>query len=271
MSGVDPATIVRTTNIQMVSGSVASLDDPSKIILSRNVARAHDWQAGDTISVLFNKSGRQTFTIGGVYETNEFLNDYAISLDAYDRNFTGLLDSIVFVTAADAVPIERARTAIAAVARNYPNVEIHNQAQFKQQSIDQVNQILVLVFVLLLLAIIISLFGIVNTLSLSIYERVHEIGLLRAVGMSRVQVRRMIRVEAVIIAVLGAVLGIVIGLVFGWVMQRSLSDVGIDRFAVPYGQLVVFIVASAILGVGAAVFPARRAARLDVLAAIAYE
>jgi putative ABC transport system permease protein len=89
--------------------------------------------------------------------------------------------------------------------------------------------------------------------------------------MSRVQVRRMIRVEAVIIAVLGAVLGIVIGLVFGWVMQRSLSDVGIDRFAVPYGQLVVFIVASAILGVGAAVFPARRAARLDVLAAIAYE
>jgi putative ABC transport system permease protein len=271
MSGVDPATIVRTTNIQMVSGSVASLDDPSKIILSRNVARAHDWQAGDTISVLFNKSGRQTFTIGGVYETNEFLNDYAISLDAYDRNFTGLLDSIVFVTAADAVPIERARTAIAAVARNYPNVEIHNQAQFKQQSIDQVNQILVLVFVLLLLAIIISLFGIVNTLSLSIYERVHEIGLLRAVGMSRVQVRRMIRIEAVIIAVLGAVLGIVIGLVFGWVMQRSLSDVGIDRFAVPYGQLVVFIVASAILGVGAAVFPARRAARLDVLAAIAYE
>jgi putative ABC transport system permease protein len=271
LSGVDPATIVRTTNIQMVSGSVASLDNPSTIILSRNVARSHGWQTGDTISVLFNKSGRQTFTIGGVYETNEFLNDYAVSLDAYDRNFTGLLDSIVFVTAADGVRIDRARDAIAAVARNYPNVDVHNQAEFKQQSIDQVNQILVLVFVLLLLAVIISLFGIVNTLSLSIYERVHEIGLLRAVGMSRVQVRRMIRVEAVIIAVLGAVLGIVIGLVFGWVMQRSLSDVGIDRFAVPYGQLVAFILAAAILGVGAAIFPARRAARLDVLAAIAYE
>jgi putative ABC transport system permease protein len=177
----------------------------------------------------------------------------------------------VFVTAADGVPIDRARDAIVAVARNYPNVDVHNQAEFKQQSIDQVNQILVLVFVLLLLAVIISLFGIVNTLSLSIYERVHEIGLLRAVGMSRAQVRRMIRVEAVIIAVLGAVLGVVIGVVFGWVMQRSLSDVGIDRFAVPYGQLVVFIIAAAILGVGAAVSPARRAARLDVLAAIAYE
>jgi putative ABC transport system permease protein len=271
MSGIDPATIVQTANIEMVSGSVASLDDPSAIIVSRNVAQAHGWHAGDRLPVLFNKTGRQTFTIGGVYETNQFLNDYAISLDAYDRNFTGLLDSIVFVKAGEGVPVERARAAIDDVARDYPNVEVHDQAEFKQQSIDQVNQILILVFVLLALAIFISLFGIVNTLSLSIYERVHEIGLLRAVGMTRAQVRRMIRVEAVIIAVLGALLGVVVGVVFGWVMQRSLSDLGIERFAIPFGQLVFFVVAAAILGVGAAVFPARRAARLDVLSAIAYE
>jgi putative ABC transport system permease protein len=271
LSGIDPATIVQTTNIEMISGSVSSLHDPSKIIVSQNVAQANDWHTGNTLPVLFNKTGRRSFAIGGVYRTNEFLNDYAISLDAYDRNFTGLLDSTVFVKASEGVPIDRARAAIEQVARDYPNVEVHDQAQFKQQSIDQVNQILALVFVLLALAILISLFGIVNTLSLSIYERVHEIGLLRAVGMSRAQVRGMIRVEAVIIAVLGAVLGIAIGVLFGWVMQRALTDVGIDRFAVPVGQLIAFVVAAAILGVLAAVFPARRAARLDVLAAIAYE
>jgi putative ABC transport system permease protein len=131
--------------------------------------------------------------------------------------------------------------------------------------------VLAIVFVLLLLAIVISLFGIVNTLSLSIHERVHEIGLLRAVGMSRTQVRRMIRVEAVIIAVLGAVLGVVIGVLFGWAMQQALADLGVGTLALPFGQIAVFLVLAALAGVLAAVWPARRAARLDVLSAIAYE
>jgi putative ABC transport system permease protein len=119
--------------------------------------------------------------------------------------------------------------------------------------------------------VFISFFGIVNTLGLSIYERVRELGLLRAIGMSRRQVKRMVRVEAVIIAILGAVLGLVVGILFGWAMQQALSDVGIDRLAIPGGQLVFFLIAAALLGVVAAIWPARRAAKLNILEAIAYE
>jgi putative ABC transport system permease protein len=127
------------------------------------------------------------------------------------------------------------------------------------------------VFVLLFLSIIISGFGILATLWLSVFERLRELGLLRAVGMARVQVKRMIRVEAVIVAILGAILGLVIGVVFAWSLQRSLSDLGITELSVPVGQLLVLVVIAALIGVVAAILPARRAARLNVLDAIAYE
>jgi putative ABC transport system permease protein len=271
LSGVDPATIGEVTNLEMGSGSLASLDDPSAILVSRNVAQPNGWRVGQRIDVLFARTGKSSFTIGGIYATNPFLNDYAISLGAYDRNFAGLLDSILFVKVGEGGSVGDARRAIDGVLTDYPNVQVNDQTEFKQQSIDQIDQILAIVIVLLLLAIVISLFGIVNTLSLSIYERVHEIGLLRAVGMTRTQVRGMIRVEAVIIAVLGATFGVVIGVAFGWAMQQALSGLGIDRLAVPWGQLLMFLVLAALAGVLAAVWPARRAARLDVLSAIAYE
>jgi putative ABC transport system permease protein len=271
LTGVDPATIADVTNIAMRSGSVASLADPSAILVSRGAAQSNGWHVGTRIDVLFARTGKQPFTIGGIFATNQLLNDYAISLDAYDANFAQLLDTAVFLKAAPGTSLERARATLDRVTRDFPNVEVHDQAQFKQESVDQVNQVLTIVFVLLLLAIVISLFGIVNTLSLSIYERIHEIGLLRAVGMSRTQVRRMIRVEAVIIAVLGAILGVAIGVLFGWAMQQALADLGVGTLAIPFGQLVVFLVLAALAGVLAAVWPARRAARLDVLSAIAYE
>jgi putative ABC transport system permease protein len=271
VTGVDPSTIVDVTNIEMRSGTVASLSDPSSILVSRGASQPNGWRVGDRIDVLFAKTGKQPFTIGGIFATNQLLNDYTVSLQAYDRNFAQLLDTAIFLKASPGTSLGDARATLNQVTRDFPNVEVHDQAQFKQESVDQVNQVLAIVFVLLLLAIVISLFGIVNTLSLSIHERVHEIGLLRAVGMSRTQVRRMIRVEAVIIAVLGAVLGVVIGVLFGWAMQQALADLGVGTLALPFAQLAVFLVLAALAGVLAAVWPARRAARLDVLSAIAYE
>ncbi len=150
-------------------------------------------------------------------------------------------------------------------------MEVNDQAQTRQQYVSQVDQVFAIVYVLLFLSVLISMFGIVNTLSLSIYERVRELGLLRAVGMSRRQVKRMVRVEAVIIAVLGALLGLVVGILFGWALQRALSDQGIDQLAIPVGQLVVMLVLAALIGVVAAIWPARRAAKLNVLEAISYE
>ena len=144
-------------------------------------------------------------------------------------------------------------------------------AASKQQFLDSINQLLAFVFVLLFLSIIISGFGILATLWLSVFERVRELGLLRAVGMARKQVKRMVRIEAVIVAVLGAILGLVIGIVFAWALQRSLSSLGITELSLPVGQLVILLILAALIGVGAAILPARRAAKLNVLEAISYE
>jgi len=148
---------------------------------------------------------------------------------------------------------------------------LEDQAQFRKSQANQINQVLGLVTALLALAIIIALFGIVNTLALSIFERTREIGLLRAVGLSRRQTRAMIRWEAVMIAVFGALLGTAVGVFFGWAMVKALKDQGLTSLSFPIGQLVTYVVIAGVFGVIAAVLPARRAARLDVLRAITTE
>jgi putative ABC transport system permease protein len=160
---------------------------------------------------------------------------------------------------------------VAEITKRYPSVQVQDQAEFKASQAKAIDQFLALVTVLLVMAIVIALFGIVNTLGLSIYERVRELGLLRAVGMSRRQLKRMIRVESVIIALLGAVLGVAVGILFGIAMQQALKGIGITELAIPVGQLVVYLVVAGIAGVLAAIWPARKAAKLDVLEAIAYE
>jgi len=200
------------------------------------------------------------------------LSDYLISIAAYDANVEQPMDFNVFLKVADGVSIDDAKTKLdALLQKDYPNVQALDQQQSKQQFLDQVNMLLAFVFVLLLLSILISGFGILATLWLSVFERVRELGLLRAVGMARKQVKRMVRVEAVIVAILGAVLGLVIGIVFAWALQRSLSDLGITELAIPVGQLIVMVIIAALIGVVAAILPARRAAKLNILEAISYE
>ena len=152
---------------------------------------------------------------------------------------------------------------------SYPNVKVQTRAQFEQAQINAVNQLLGLIYALLALAVLIALIGIVNTLMLSVFERTREIGLLRAVGMKRRQVRAMVRSESVILAIFGAIIGIVIGTGMGIALVASLKQQGITDTVVPVTDLVVFLVLSAVLGLVAASWPARRAAKLDILAAIA--
>jgi putative ABC transport system permease protein len=160
-------------------------------------------------------------------------------------------------------------TAIHAGLRAYPGLKIQTRAAFEKSQQSQVNQLLGLVYALLALAVLVALIGIVNTLMLSVFERTHEIGLLRAVGMKRRQVRVMIRSESVILAVFGAIIGIVVGTALGAAFSASLKQQGITEVAIPGFTLVVFLVLSVILGFGAASWPARRAAKLDILRAIA--
>ncbi|MBI3649293.1 MAG: FtsX-like permease family protein [Actinobacteria bacterium] len=269
--GVDPASIAETANIEMTSGSLAALSEPGTVIVSRTEAEAKHLSVGTELDMRFARTGTQPIRVVGTFEPNQILNDYAVSLGTFEENFVQQLDSVVFLKVAVGVPPSEARQAVEQALKEYPGVEVNDQQEFKRVQTRAIDRVLAIVFVLLFLSVVISLFGIVNTLGLSIYERVRELGLLRAVGMSRRQVKQMVRVEAVIIAILGATLGLVIGVLFGWAMQRSLAPLGIDRLAIPVGQLVFMLIAAAAMGVVAAIWPARRAAKLDVLEAIAYE
>ena len=188
----------------------------------------------------------------------------------YEANFTTQLDQVAGIRKPGDMSAADARAAIDKAVTTFPNVDVRDNAEAKEAQLANFNTIINLMGALLLLAIIIALIGIVNTLALSIYERTRELGLLRAVGMTRRQMKRMVRNEAVIIAVFGTLMGVVIGLLFGRAIVASLHNEGI-AFAVPVVQLIVFIFVAALAGLLAGTFPARRAANLDILKAIATE
>ncbi|HSJ43563.1 MAG TPA: FtsX-like permease family protein [Euzebyales bacterium] len=175
----------------------------------------------------------------------------------------------LYVTVADGVDVGQARTAIEGVTDEYAALTAQDSTEYKEELAGRVDQILGLVSALLGLSILIALFGIINTLSLSVLERVRELGLLRAVGATRRQVRSIVRWESVLIAVLGAMFGITVGAVFGWMSVQALADQGVSTFAFPVGQIALAVLAAAVVGTLAAVMPARRAARVDVLRALA--
>jgi putative ABC transport system permease protein len=180
-------------------------------------------------------------------------------------------DSLVYVTKDQSASATQVGDAIEQQIKDVPTVKLQDQTQYAQSQRDQINQVLALIYALLALAIVIAVLGIINTLALSVIERTREVGLLRAVGMSRRQLRRMVRLESIAISVLGAVLGVVMGLIFGVALQQAIASQGIEVLKIPVIQLVVFIALAAVVGVLAAVLPARRAAKLDVLRAITTE
>jgi putative ABC transport system permease protein len=224
---------------------------------------------GTVVPVTFAETGRSTMRIGGVFKANALIGSYLVSDSFFRAHYASTELPVAVLLRTDGSPT--AEAAVKHALSGYPNVKVQTKAQFEQSQRAQVNQLLGLVYALLALAVIIALIGIVNTLMLSVFERTHEIGLLRAVGMRRRQVRAMIRSESVILAVFGAVIGIVVGTGLGIALSSSLRSQGITDIVVPVSSLVVFLILAAVLGLIAASWPARRAARLDVLAAIASE
>ena len=270
LEAADPAILPQVANVPMTAGSLSALG-PGDLLVYKTSAENNGWHLGQTVTVEFARTGKRALKIVGIMSDNRALGNYVVSLDTFESNFTQQLDGIVLLKAAPGITQAQARAAARRVTTEFPNVKIQDQAQLRDSQAAAINQLLGLVSALLGLAILIALFGIVNTLALSIYERTHEIGLLRAVGMARRQVRSMVRWEAVIIAVFGALLGTVVGAFFGWAMVQALKDQGIDHLAIPGGQLIVYIVLAGLAGVLAAIGPARRAARLDILRAVTQE
>ena len=270
LAGIDPIAYDKAVRTDTTAGRLADMADGG-VAVRKDVARQHGWKVGDAIPMEFPVGGVQQETIKAIYEDNQLNGGYLLSLVDYQRHYTDQLDGLALVNAKPGTSPEASRAAVDRGVTDFPIVQVRDQAEFKQEQASQINRLLTLFYVLLALAVIIAFLGIINTLALSVLERVRELGLLRAVGMTRGQVRQMIRWEAVIIAVFGAVLGLVVGTFFGWTLVRSLHGQGITEFALPAGTLLVFVVLAAVAGVLAAIFPGRRAARIDVLRAIAAE
>jgi putative ABC transport system permease protein len=251
--------------------TLANLTD-SETIVDKSYADSNGLEVGDTIQTLGQTGNRASFRIvGEVKDSADLLGNLVVTHAAMARDFAVTQDTFAFVKlepGADPATVQDRIDTL--LAQRFPTTQVMNQAELKQNQENQINPLLGLVYALLSLAIIVSLFGIANTLALSIHERTRELGMLRAVGMSRRQVRRLIRYESVITAMIGAVLGMVLGLIFAALMSVPLQDEGFV-LSYPVGQLVLILVVAALAGVVAAIAPARRAARLDVLQALAYE
>jgi putative ABC transport system permease protein len=269
LTAVDPSTVDQVLNLRVTEGDLADLGSRG-VALHQNVAEDRNLGLGDELRMEFPATGVVPMTVTAVFEEREF-GDYLISIATHEEQYPDSADTNVLVLKNSEVSEAEARTAIEDSVEEFPNVVVRNQAELQSEQEQLIDQLLGLITTLLALAVLIALIGIVNTLALSVLERTRELGLLRAVGMSRGQVRSMIRWESVIIALLGGVMGLAVGIFFGWILVTALKDEGLSAFALPGGQLALFLVLSAVAGVLAAIGPARRAARLNVLEAIAYQ
>jgi putative ABC transport system permease protein len=275
VAGIDPATITGTYRLLWKDGSDATLRTLGRDGALADVGFSDDVKVGDRVSVLTPAGRRATYAIRGVLDEGSDFGllggGLVLPNDRLEADFRANDDAFVFLRYAAGADPARTRAGIDRMLdARFPDAETQDREQVKDAQACQINQLLYLIYALLALSVVVSLFGIVNTLALSILERTRELGLLRAVGTSRRQVRRIVRLEAVITSLIGATLGLVLGVAFALAISRPLESEGFT-LSFPVVTLVVLLVGAALAGMLAAVWPARRAARLDVLEALAYE
>ena len=267
---VDPATGFQVMDVKPLRGRPEDLG-VGTIAVYKDVAKDKHLDVGSVVPVRFKDTGVKQLRIALVYGEHEPSGDWLMGKAAYEANFSNRLDWQIYVKKAPDTSLAQARDAVEKAAAAYPGVKVLDSSEFGKSISAPLDQMLALVYALLGLAIIIALLGIGNTLALSIVERTRELGLMRAVGMTRRQLRSMVRWESVIIAVQGTLLGLGIGLFLGWAMVRALKDQGIEVFHVPVTSLALVVLLGGLAGMVAAVLPSRRAAKLDILRAVVTE
>ncbi|MBV9661860.1 MAG: FtsX-like permease family protein [Acidimicrobiales bacterium] len=265
VTGIDPVAGPQVMTLDMVSGSAAALGR-GEVLIDSTVAKNDHYRVGQVLPMGFVATGVRPVVIGGTFKTNQFLGNYVISSQLLAANVNQVRDQLIALRSAQVGP--QMTAALQNALHSYGNVKVQTAAQFKSDQKKQLGTILAIVYALLGLSIVIALIGVVNTLALSVMERTREIGLLRAVGMQRRQLKRTIRSESLLVSVMGAILGLVLGTGLGVAVVSALGTSFITTIAIPVTTIVVVLILSAIFGVGAAVWPARRAAKLDVLEAI---
>ena len=273
VSGVDGAQLASIYRLVWTRGSPATLRalGPSDVLVSKQFAESHGLKAGRALSLTTPSDRHVQLTVRGIYRDDaQLLSDLTVATPTMLASFGAPQPAAVLAGLAPGASEAAVQRAAKQAMKPFPTVDVLTKQEYTDEVAKQVNQILTLFYVLLSLAVIVSLFGIVNTLALSIHERTRELGMMRAIGTSRRQVRQIIRYESVITALIGAVLGMVLGVFFAVVVTIPLTDQGFT-LSFPIGTLLFLLVLAALAGVLAAIGPARRASRIDVLEALAYE
>ena len=270
--GFDPTTIGSVYRFHWIDGSRATLEDltPADTIVEQDTARSAHLKVGDQASLRTETGRRITLTVRGIYADRALLGGFALPIESFDTIFHQTRLQEVFVKLAPGANRAQAASALNQDLSAFPGVVARSENQLRSTVSGRVNSILLLFYALLAMSVLMALLGIVNTLTLSIHERTRELGMLRALGMTSRQARILIRDESVMTAALGSVVGVLLGLFLAWIVTRALSSEGVV-FAVPWAQVVGLLAVGLLAGVLAAVAPAARAARIDVLGAIAHE
>jgi putative ABC transport system permease protein len=259
LNGFTGSSIGAVFDLGNVSGDIGQLGEDG-IAVDAEYAADHRWELGTPVDVSF-ATGEHTFVVEATFDrSTEWVGSYFVDVAAYDRYLPGQMDFRIYAAGDD--------TAIRGLADAYPTHNPLDKAEFLHTVNGELDVVLGVVYALLALAVLIALLGIANTLALSIHERTRELGLLRAVGMTRRQLRRVVRGESVMIALFGTVLGLAIGSFFGWAVVRALAVQGLDELTYPVANLAVITAIACVAGAAAAIGPARRAARLNVLDAL---
>lgn len=268
VTAIDPRSFEDVEQIEPTNGT-ADLDKDSVMLSTKHEGGR---SVGDTVEVKMGSTTRD-LTVVGFYDEIQAIGspDVLMSVDTVESMGGSAADNWAFIFVDEGADKAQVESGIEQIVDKQPLVTLKDQAGYADEQRSSINQLLFLIYALLGLAIVIAVLGIVNTLGLSVMERTREVGLLRAVGLSRRQLWRMITLESVTIALLGALLGIVLGVVAGVAIQRSLVDDGITELAIPWAQMAVFVALAGVIGVLAALLPARRASRMDVLQAISTE
>jgi putative ABC transport system permease protein len=268
-SSVDPKTVDQVLDLKVTSGSASTLGN-NGILVRESTAKGKGWHIGQTVPVTFPATGTTDLTVRGLYTGTGYLDgNYVISLATEEAHVPDRLVGTELVLTDDGADKTAVQAAIGRALAAHPDAKVLDRKGYEKEIGGLVDQLLTLISVMLLLSIVIALLGIVNTLALSVHERTRELGLLRAVGMTRAQVRSMVRWESVVISLLGATVGAALGIGVGAILAKTINE--ITTIAIPTWSIVAYVVAAAVAGVAAAIGPGRSAARVDVLKAVVTE
>ncbi|MGP7997770.1 MAG: ABC transporter permease, partial [Streptosporangiaceae bacterium] len=271
VTAVRPGTIGQVLNLHATAGSVSRLG-PGQFAVSSIQAADRGWHLGTPVTVLLPDVTAHRVTVGAIYTSRNLAGDYVLPLSLWAPHTAQLTASAIFVKLAPGAHRAAVQAAISRATAGYGKLTVADRAAFVASAGQSVSTVLAIVYALLVLAIVIAVSGIGNTLSLSVYERTREIGLLRAVGQTRGQLRAMVRLESVLVAAFGTVGGLLLGGFLGWALaEAGARSAGLAQPTFPAAQLIVIAVLGGVAGVVAAIRPARRAARRPVLAAIAVD